>query len=187
MADYDAEVSIQNVDRRNEPIFREGWMYVTDLKDKKCPRCFAPYFTLQVEIPGVSMISQVMHNRVVVVADMPDIEVEAPTEEHFKRWTKGLELLREVAKVRGFAHKEVRLRYLDSPQELCSPPITKREHRAWVDALPRVPKPKKIGAVGVIGKGFSVPAHELRLYLEDSETLSKPAEVDLQAMCANCP
>ena len=186
MADYDAEVSIQDVDLRNEPIFREGWMYVTALIDKKRPRCFAPYFTNEVEIPGISMISQVLHNRRVVIEDMLDIGVEAPTEEHFKKWTRGLELLRKVAKEKNFAHNEAQLRYLDRPQVLCSPPITKRAHGIWVKSFPEGARPKQIGPFK-LPKALSLRAEELRRYLEDPETPSTAAGLDLQAMCADCP
>ncbi len=124
MGYYDAEILIQDVNCCNKKIFEEGWMYVTSLKDKKAPLYFAPYFTNECPNPGISMISRVKDTEVVVLADKSDI-VEAPSNEHLKRWRIGLCKLRKRAEEEGFAHKEQRLLYLDRPMRLAATPLTK--------------------------------------------------------------
>ena len=67
MAYFDAEILIQDVNPRSAETFREGWMYVTSLRDKKAPLYFAPYFTKQGEDSGVSMISRVRDTEICVL------------------------------------------------------------------------------------------------------------------------
>ena len=88
------------------------------------------------------------------------------------------------AKKEGFLNKKQQLRYLDRPQPLCRPPITKRDYVAWVKTFPEGARPKQL--TRQITKGFSVRAFELRRYLEDPATASAAAGIDLQAMCADC-
>ena len=168
---YDAEISIQDVDPENEEIFREGWMYVTVLHDKKNPEYFAPYFTLRCDKPGISMISRVMYNHVVVLAQMQDIGVEPPSANHGDYWRRGLDLLCRLAKERGYYHLRVQLRYLDSPEVFCDPPITKNPFSSWVKTLPERNPPTQIGPTR-IPKGFSKRWDDLQRYLayRDSET-----------------
>ena len=71
MADYDAEISIQDVNLLNAKILLDGWMYVT-VRDKKNPACFAPYFTEEgrkESIPsGISIVSRVICSEDVVLS-----------------------------------------------------------------------------------------------------------------------
>ena len=126
MGYYDAEILIQDVNPLNAKIFKECWMYVTSLKDKKAPLYFAPYFTKQGNDSGISMIGRVRDTEIVVLADREDIAVESPSKKHLERWNHGLVELRKRAIEEGFAHGEVRLFYFDQPMLFRTPPLTKK-------------------------------------------------------------
>ena len=112
------------------------------------------------------MISRVMYNHVVVLAQMQDIGVNPPSDEHGSHWRKGLDLLRKLGKERGYDCKQVQLRYLDSPERFCSPPITKRSFSTWVRNLPEGNRPTQIGP-SQIPKGSSKRWDDLQRYLKD--------------------
>ena len=111
---YDAEILIQDVNPKNAEIFKEGWLYVTEPRDKKAPLYFAPYFTGQGANSGVSVISRVRDANIVVLAETGTI-LDAPSSEHLERWQRGLAMLRERAEEEGFLHGRVRLLFLDQP------------------------------------------------------------------------
>ena len=125
MGYYDAEILIQDVNPLNAEIFKEGWMYVTSLKDKKAPLYFAPYFTKKGANSGIEMISRVIYSEIVKLADTGD-DVEAPTDEHRKRWLEGLCRLRIRTEKEGFFHDDQRLFYLDRPKILWNIPLSKK-------------------------------------------------------------
>ena len=125
MGYYDAEILIQDVNPLNAEIFEEGWMYVTNPKDKKAPLYFAPYLTTQNANPGISMISRVIDAEIAVLADKQDVAGDPPSDDHRQRWYNGLTKLRKRAEAEQFADKEVRLFYLDRPIAIATPPITK--------------------------------------------------------------
>ena len=187
MADHDAEISIQDVNLLNAKIFFDGWMYVT-IRDKRNPACFAPYFTEECRKesipPGISVVSRVIRSETIVLTEEHEVGAILPSEEHLQRWRHGLARIIVRAKKEGFLNTKQQLRYLDRPQELCVPPITKREHVAWVKTFPEGER-KRI--TPRISKGFSLSCDELRSYIEDPETASRPAGIDLQAMCAIRP
>ena len=126
MGYYDAEILIQDVNPLNAKIFKECWMYVTSLKDKKAPLYFAPYFTKQGRESGISMISRVRDTEVVILAEEQDVPVDSPSGKHLERWRHGLAELRKRAKKEGFSHGEVRLFFLDQPITFATTPITKK-------------------------------------------------------------
>ena len=125
MGYYDAEILIQDVNPCNAKIFRDGWMYVTALKDKKAPLYFAPYFTGEGANSGISMFSRVKDTKTVILAETEDV-FEGPTGEHRQRWSEGLSKLRKLAEKVDFAHKEVRLFLLDRPITFRTTPLTKK-------------------------------------------------------------
>lgn len=151
MGYYDAEIHIQDVNPRNAKIFKEGWMYVTALKDKEAPLYFAPYFTREGTNSGISMICRVVGVRVVKLADAQDI-FEPATEEQRKRWRKGLCMLRKRAEKEGFSDQLVRLFFLDKPIEFRSAPLSKK-------AFNTTNPPKKMPPM--LPKGFSLRFDEL--------------------------
>ena len=126
MGYYDAEILIQDVNALNAKIFKEGWMYVTAPKDKKAPLYFAPYFTRHVANSGLSKISRVLDTEIAVLAHKEPTILYAPSDEHRKRWIKGLRMLKERGKCEGFADGEARLFYLDRPITFATPPMTKK-------------------------------------------------------------
>lgn len=125
MGYYDAEVHIQDVNPDNAKIFKEGWMYVTSLKDKKAPLYFAPYFTREGTNSGISMISRVVGVRTAKLRDTQDI-FEPATEEQRKRWHQGLCMLRKRAEAEGFADELVQLFFMDDPMSFRSMPLSNR-------------------------------------------------------------
>ena len=129
MGYFDAEIHIQDVNQLNEAIFKESWMYVTGLNDKKAPLYFAPYFTSKCEEPGISMISRVLDTEIAVLAHQQDLLVDSPSEEHSLKWQNGMERLKVRAKKEGFADRQVRLLYLDEPIQFRDPPLTKLESK----------------------------------------------------------
>ncbi len=126
MGYYDAEILIQDVNPLNAKIFKECWMYVTSLKDKKAPLYFAPYFTKQGRESGISMISRVRDTEVVTLAEEQDVPVDSPSGKHLERWRHGLAELRKRAKKEGFSCGKVRLFFLDQPITFATTPITKK-------------------------------------------------------------
>ena len=128
MGYYDAEVLVRNVNPSNAEVFREGWMYVTTLKDKSAPLYFAPYFTGQGNQSGMSMFSRVLSTEIVKIAETADVGSagQAPSDEHLKRWRIGLDKLRIIAEDKGFAHQDQRLFFLDRPIAFRETPLTKK-------------------------------------------------------------
>ena len=149
MGYYDAEILIQDVNPENAKIFKEGWMYVTDLKDKKAPLYFAPYFTPSI---GISMIGRVRDTEIAVLAEKQGIVANPPSNEHRERWSNGLKMLIERAKKEKFADKKTRLFYLDRPITIATTPISKVSFN-------RSEPSKKIP--NQIPKGFSLGFDEL--------------------------
>lgn len=153
MGYYDAEILIQDVNSLNADIFEEGWMYVTQPKNKKAPLYFAPYFTDEHGAKaGISKFSRVMHTEIVELADEQDIPGNPPSDEHRSRWRDGLAQLRKRACNEGFAHREVRLFYFDRPVTFRTPPLTKKSFNATGPSK-RIPNQ--------IPKGFSLGFDEL--------------------------
>ena len=131
MGYYDAEILIQDVNLLNAKVFREGWMYLTHLENKKAPLYFAPYFTNEHGVnAGISMLSRVMNTEIAVLADKKDIPGNPPSDEHRSRWQDGLDQLRKRAFKEGFAHIESRLFYFDEPITFRTPPLTKKSFNA---------------------------------------------------------
>ena len=151
MGYYDAEILIQDVNPLNAEIFKTGWMYVTNLIDKKAPLYFAPYFTKQGQGSGISWFSRVLHTEVVTLAENKAFGGKPPSDEHRQKWNKGLADLRERAKDENFDSKDVRLFYLDKPISIPTP-ITKKDFKA---AKPTSSIPSQIP------KGFSLGFDEL--------------------------
>ena len=153
MGYFDAEILIQDVNKRNAQIFKECWVYVTSPKDKKAPLYFAPYFTRENETTGISLISRVIGVERVVFAQQETDEVNAHhTDEHQARWIKGKGMIRERARREGFYHGEVRLFYLDRPIALLQTPATKQTFNA---TGPRKQIPQQIP------KGFTLRFDDL--------------------------
>ena len=128
MGYYDAEILIQDVNPLNAGIFKDSWLYVTNLRDKKAPLYFAPYFTRQGANSGISMISRVRDAKTLKLADTEHI-LEAPTDEHLRRWSEGLASLRKRAEKEGFLHHEVRLFFLDRPITVRTTPLSKKSFK----------------------------------------------------------
>ena len=147
----DAEIAIQDVNPENAEIFKEGWMYVTTLKNKEAPLYFAPYFTQLGPNSGISMVSRVTYSKVVKLSDNVDVS-DAPSDEHRKRWLDGLSLLRKRAKKEGFLQNEVRLFFLDCPRTWTTTPILKK---SFNETNP----PKRIPPR--IPRGFSLECDDL--------------------------
>ena len=148
MGYYDAEIHIQDVNQLNEGIFKDCWMYVTALNDKKAPLYFAPYFTNSCKEPGISMISRVLDTEVVVLADKQELSANTPSEGHSLKWRNGLERLCKRGKKEGFAHRETRLLYLDKPILFRTPPFTKQDskHAGLSKQIPpQIPKGFSLG------------------------------------------
>lgn len=151
MGYYDAEVLIQDVNPLNAEIFRDCWMYVTSLKDKRAPLYFAPYCTQQGSRSGISQVGKVVATKVVRLIDEPE-PLEVGAAEQLKRWRKGLARLRKRAICEGFAESEVRLFFLDEPLPLANGPLSKKAFNSTgpVKQIPRQ-----------IPKGFSLDFDEL--------------------------
>ena len=153
MGYYDAEILIQDTNFLNAKIFKEGWMCVTSSKSKKSPLYFAPYFTASNGAnTGISMFSRVLDTEIDRLSDKQDIPGDPPSDEHRSRWQDGLAHLRKRACKEGFAHREVRLFYLDRPITFIKPPLTKKAFKA-------TGPPKQIPPM--IPQGFSLRFDEL--------------------------
>ena len=163
MGYYDAEIHIQDVNSLNASIFKECWMYVTSIKDKKAPLYFAPYFTKQGKERGVSMMSRVRDIEIAVLESKQELTVVPPSEQHRIRWSEGLCRLREKAKNEGFAHYEVQLFYLDQPIDLTSEPFTKQDSKG-AGLSKQIPSQ--------IPKGFSLGFDDILKFSR------KPLEID---------
>ena len=159
MGYYDAEVLIQDLNRLNAEIFKEGWMYVSDLKDKRAPLYFAPYFSREGANSGISMFSRVRDVKTVILAETEDV-FEAPTDEHLQRWRGGLSKLRERAENEGFFCREVRLFFLDRPITFRTTPLSKKSFNEAVPAK-RIPSQ--------IPKGFSLGFDDLLMAQSEVE------------------
>ena len=131
MGYHDAEISVQDVNQLNAEIYKEGWIYVTDLKDKKAPLYFAPYFSGIGDNSGITMISRVKDVREVVLDEDSNVEdmVLPPSEDHLTKWCKGLSMLRERAQGEGFSSHATRLLFLDRPITLWQTPLSKKAFR----------------------------------------------------------
>ncbi len=167
MGYHDAEIHIQDVNYENEGIFRNGWVYVTDPKDKKAPLYFAPYFTkrdrnkIKSTNPGISMMSRVLYSEVVILASKEHIGVDPPSEEHRKRWDHGFQELRKRGEnerknekgKKDWVDQETRVFYYDRPMTIAETPITKKSFNAE--------KPSKQIPPTTIPNGFSLTFAEL--------------------------
>ena len=153
MSNYDAEISIRDVNCLNRKIFQEGWMYVSTPTGKEVPPYFAPYFTQANPNPGISEICRVVATPIVILNDYEEVTATGTAPQQGK-WRKGLELLRKRAKQEGFADKKVQLFFLDEPTILIQPPVTKKTYN---DTSP----PKRIPD-HQIPLGFSLRFDELR-------------------------
>ena len=151
MGYYDAEVLIQDVNPLNAEIFRDCWMYVTSLKDKRAPLYFAPYCTHQGSRSGINQVGKVVATKVVRLTDEPE-SLEVGTPEQLSRWRKGLARLRKRAICEGFAEGEVRLFFLDEPIPLTNDVLSKK---AFNSTGPAKQIPRQIP------KGFSLDFDEL--------------------------
>ena len=131
MGYHDAEISVQDVNQLNAEIYKEGWIYVTDLKDKKAPLYFAPYFSGIGDNSGITMISRVKDVREVILAEANNVEdlVVPPSEDHLLQWRKGLSMLRERANKEDFSAYPTRLLFLDRPIILRQTPLSKKAFR----------------------------------------------------------
>ncbi len=123
---HDAEILIQDLDPLNVEIFEEGWMYVTNSRDKNAPLYFAPYYTNATETPGLSKISRVIHTEFNVLANVESVPND-PSEVRRNKWSIGLEKIIARAKNKGFYESWSRLLYMAEPLTLWDPPLTKVE------------------------------------------------------------
>ena len=151
MGYYDAEILIQDVNRVNAQIYDEGWMYVTGTRDKKAPLYFAPYFTRQNADEGISRLSRVEDVRTAKLADTEDF-FENSTGERYRRWRRGLQLLRERARREGFYYVDRQLFFLGPPLTISGTPLTKKSFK---ETGPQKYIPNQIP------KGFSLRFEEL--------------------------
>ena len=147
MGYHDAEILIQDVNPYNAKIFEENWMYVANLRDKKAPLYFAPYFTNECANPGISKISRVMDSEIVILANKEGTGGNPPSSEHRGRWCDGLS---EVHKW-GVTEALILL-YLDRPITIATTPVTKKSFK-------QTKPPKQIP--NQIPKGFSLRFDEL--------------------------
>ncbi len=155
---YGAEIVIRDVNLKNSLIFNEGWMYVSQPNKKaKEALYFAPYFTNEVENPGISVISRVIDSEVVRPADKRDVGVNPPSDEHLSHWSDGLCMLRKRAREEQFLDKEAMLFYLDRPMEVWKPPIKKKSFNER-NPLKSIPFQIPIG--------FSLRFDDLRTYAQ---------------------
>ena len=155
MGYYDAEVHIQDVNRLNAKIYEEGWMYVTVINDKKAPLYFAPYFTNENDVPGISVFSRVTHVGITDdVSDLKDVDIPDAPSEHRKRWRKGLSMICERAKDEGWKGPN-QLFFLDRPVTFRPSPLTKKSF----NAMGAKGRSKRIP--NQIPKGFSLRFDEL--------------------------
>ena len=123
---YDAEVAIQDVNLLNAKIFEKGWVYAASPRDKSAPLYFAPYFTKENPISGITKMSRVLHTEVVVLANDPDAYSDQAREERNRKWERGIQMLKKRAKKQGWDKGQTRLFYLDEPMVIATTPITKR-------------------------------------------------------------
>ena len=149
---YDAEISIQDVNLLNAKVFEKGWMYVTSTADKSAPLYFAPYFTKENPISGITMMSRVLHTEVVVLANDPTAFNDPTKSEHNSQWECGLEMLKKRAHEEGWEKGQSRLLYLDKPMVIARTPISKSTFNA-TSPTKRIPNQ--------IPKGFHLRFDEL--------------------------
>ncbi len=153
MGYQDAEVLIQDVNPLNQEIFKNGWMYVTALNDKRAPLYFAPYFTQQGDKSGITMIARVMDSEEVVLRSKYEV-VASAAGEHLEKWRYGLKKLRKRAKKEDFADGPVRLFYLDRPITFRATPLSKKYSQGPESKLSKqIPR--------MIPKGFSLGFDDL--------------------------
>lgn len=153
-----AEIAIRDVNLKNSQIFNDGWMYVSQPNRKaKEALYFAPYFTNEVENPGISVISCVVYSKIGRLADISHVGVNPPSEEHRSRWDCGLSMLHKRAREERFLDKEAMLFYLDRPIEVWKPPIRKKPFNER-NPFKRIPDQIPIG--------FSLRFDDLRSYAQ---------------------
>lgn len=154
---YNIEARIQDMDPLNAKIFENGWMYVSDSYGNKEYQYFAPYFTGECAVPGISMISRVVHVVRYKVADLLAKQIElpdAPSEQHRRSWQLGVSAIRARAKAEEWKPTDTgKLFYLDCPETFRTPALTKI---AYNDTNP----PKKLGP-SRIPRGFTLKYDEL--------------------------
>ena len=151
MGYHDAEILIQDLDPLNVEIFEEGWMYVTNSRDKRAPLYFAPYYTNSTNTPGLSKISRVVHTEFSVLANVESVP-DDPREVYRSIWSRGLEKIIDRAKKQGFYKSGNRLLNMSEPLTLWNPPLTKEEMS--ILGLTK-------GTLSQIPKGFSLRFDEL--------------------------
>ncbi|MDE2788067.1 MAG: hypothetical protein OXL37_15580 [Chloroflexota bacterium] len=151
------EVRIQDVDALNAKIFENGWMYVSDSHGNKECQYFAPYFTEGCAIPGISMISHVVHVVRYKVADLLAKQIAQPdalSEQHLRNWRIGVSAIRARAKAEGWDPAGMgKLFYLNRPETFRTPALTKTSYN---DTNP----PKNLGP-SRIPRGFTLKYDEL--------------------------
>jgi hypothetical protein len=146
MKHYDVEVAIQDVDNLNAEIFFQGWMYVTNQKDKAEPLYFAPYLTNTIKkgssykspYNGISEVSRVHRVEDVKVEDLLSKDLATLFRldvDYRERWKLGLEMIKKRA-VKESWQGATRLYFLEEPFKLPRDPLTKK-----VAGIPRqIPK-----------------------------------------------
>ena len=125
MGYHDAEVLIQDVDTDNAKIFREHWLYVGTLRDKRVPLYFAPYFTNKNRVPGITQISRVSDTRLVKLSQGPEA-IDIGTDEQRKRWRAGWSDFRGTGPSEGEKDREMLLFLLEEPIFFMKTPLTKK-------------------------------------------------------------
>ena len=124
MGYHDAEVLILDVNPHNAKIFNDHWLYVGVPKDKKAPLYFAPYFTNENPVPGITHISRVAYTKLVKLSEGPEA-IDVGTDEQRKRWRAGLsEFIGEGAGWNAL------LFLLEEPIKFRTTPLTKNSFNA---------------------------------------------------------
>ena len=122
MGYHDAEVLILDVNPHNAKIFKERWLYVGSLKDKRAPLYFAPYFTPGI---GITHISRVADTKLVKLSEGPEA-IDVGTDEQRKRWRAGWSDFRGTGPSEGAEDIELRLFLLEEPISFRTTPLTKK-------------------------------------------------------------
>ena len=150
------DVRIQDVDLLNSKIFENGWMYVGYASIEKQPLYFAPYFTNECTIPGISLIGKIIHLAHCKVTDILNGQVklhEAPSGQHSLNWKNGLNVIRSRAIKEEWPPQDgLALFYFDRPEPFRSPSLTKKIYN---DTNPSKQIPSQIPT------GFSLEYGEL--------------------------
>ena len=123
---HDSEIAVQDVDKKNEGIFMNGWIYAASSKAKKAPIYFAPYFTEECDKPGIYMLSRVVDDITVPMGN-PNFTFDEPDDHLCKKWNHGLQLIRELRGGESWAQNDARILCLSEPIILTDYPITKKD------------------------------------------------------------